>query len=150
MLARWFDDHSDGRFVATLLAIMLIVATIVQPFSLIYTAYHGHSHELKNWWDIWEFTPGLAVLLFVALDWTILPLAYFFTTTSKVSLKVMLGLMLIIVAAGAFDGYFVATERFIAMRLEEVTRYALKVEAAEAEVKAAKSEQKEMLSQQVA
>src|SRR5262245_29214997 len=69
---RFFDEHSDGKFVKTLLISMLLIATVVQPFSLVYTAYGEH---LPNHW--WGWTPALAMLLFVALDWTILPLAYF-------------------------------------------------------------------------
>ena len=53
-----------------------------------------------------------------------MPLAYFFATTNKPALKLMLAIMLIVVTGGAFDGYFTATERLIAMRLEEITRYA--------------------------
>jgi len=145
-LDRMFDGKSDGRFVKRLLIVMLLVATTVQPFSLIYTAYAGHGEfDLSRWW---EYTPGLAVLLFVALDWTIMPLAYFFATTNKPGLKIMLGLMLLVVTAGALDGYFVATERFIAMRLEEITRHALKVEAAKANVVTVKEAQAETLAQQ--
>src|SRR5262245_17338102 len=108
MLARWFDDHSDGRFVATLLAVMLIIATIIQPFSLIYTAF---GENVPDHWRAW--TPALAAALFVALDWTILPLSYFYATTNKPALKIMLALMLVVVSFGAFDGYFVAAERFV-------------------------------------
>src|ERR1700730_12367752 len=93
------DEHCDGRFVKMLLITMLLIATVVQPFSLIYTAYGEH---LPNHW--WTWTPALAVLLFLALDWTILPLAYFFACTPKPGLKVMLGLMLAILAFGAFEG----------------------------------------------
>jgi hypothetical protein len=145
-LDRMFDGKSDGRFVKRILSIMLIAATIVQPFSLIYTAYAGHGDfDIARWW---EYSPALAVLLFVALDWTIMPLSYFFSTTNKPGLKLMLAAMLTVVAAGAFDGYFVATERFIAMRLEEITRYALKVEEAKAEVAVAKDHQREAIDQQ--
>ena len=145
-LDRMFDGKSDGRFVKRLLIVMLLFATAVQPASLIYTAYAGHGDfDIARWW---EYTPALAVLLFVALDWTIMPLAYFFSTTIKPGLKFMLGLMLVVVTGGAFDGYFVATERFIAMRLEEITRHALKVEAAKADVATAKGGQQEMLAQQ--
>jgi hypothetical protein len=145
-LDRMFDGKSDGRFIKRLLVIMLLIATAVQPFSLIYTAYAGHgAFDLARWW---EYTPALAVLLFVALDWTIMPLAYFFATTNKPGLKILLAIMLTVVAGGAFDGYFVATERFIAMRLEEITRHALKVEAAKADIATAKGEQQEMLAQQ--
>ena len=82
LFERLFDEHSDGRFVKTLLITMLMIATVVQPFSLIYTAYNDHLPT--NWW---AWTPALATLLFVALDWTILPLAYFFGTTAKPALK---------------------------------------------------------------
>jgi hypothetical protein len=145
-LDRMFDGKSDGRFVKRILSIMLIAATLVQPFSLIYTAYAGHGDfDIARWW---EYTPALAVLLFVALDWTIMPLSYFFSTTNKPGLKLMLAAMLIVVAGGAFDGYFVATERFIAMRLEEITRHALKVEAAKADVVVAKTAKADALAQQ--
>jgi hypothetical protein len=145
-LDRMFDDKSDGRFVKRLLIVMLLIATAVQPLSLIYTAYHGHGEFDPARW--WEYTPALAVLLFVALDWTIMPLTYFFATTRKPGLKILLGLMIIVVTGGAFDGYFVATERFIAMRLEEITGHALKVEEAKAEVAVAKSQRQDMVEQQ--
>ena len=145
-LDRMFDGKSDGRFVKRILSIMLIAATIVQPFSLVYTAYNGHgSFDASRWW---EYMPALAVLLFIALDWTIMPLSYFFATTREPGLKIMLAIMLTVVAAGAFDGYFVATERFIAMRLEEITRYALKVEAANTNINVAKAARGEALEQQ--
>ena len=41
-LDRMFDGKSDGRFVKRLLVFMLLIATAVQPISLIYTAYAGH------------------------------------------------------------------------------------------------------------
>ena len=41
-LDRMFDGKSDGRFVKRLLIVMLLIATAVQPISLIYTAYSGH------------------------------------------------------------------------------------------------------------
>ena len=125
-LDRMFDGKSDGRFVKRLLIVMLLIATAVQPISLIYTAYSGHGEFDPAKW--WEYAPALAVLLFVALDWTIMPLAYFFATTNKPGLKLMLAIMLIVVTGGAFDGYFTATERLIAMRLEEITRYRLAVD----------------------
>jgi hypothetical protein len=143
LFERLFDEHSDGRFVKTLLIAMLMIATVVQPFSLIYTAYG--THFPASWW---EWTPALATLLFLALDWTILPLAYFFGTTAKPGLKIMLGLMLTVVAVGAFDGYFTATERMIAMRLEEITKHRLAVERAEETLSGIKGERKEMLDQQ--
>ena len=143
LLERLFDEHSDGRFVKTLLISMLLIATVVQPFSLIYTAYGDH---LPHQW--WTWTPALAVLLFLALDWTILPLAYFFATTSKPGLKVMLGLMLAVVAFGAFEGYFTATERLVAMRLEEITKHRLAVERAEAQVERLDGERNKKISQQ--
>ena len=127
-LDRMFDGKSDGRFVKRLLIVMLLIATAVQPISLIYTAYSGHGEFDPAKW--WEYAPALAVLLFVALDWTIMPLAYFFATTNKPALKLMLAIMLIVVTGGAFDGYFTATERLIAMRLEEITRYRLAVDGA--------------------
>lgn len=145
-LDRMFDSKSDGRFVKRLLIVMLLCATVVQPISLIYTAYAGHGEfAWENWW---HYAPALAVALFVALDWTILPLAYFFATTRKPSLKIMLALMLVVVTGGAFDGYFTATERLIAMRLEEVTRHALKVEAAKTDVATEKTVLAAALSQQ--
>ena len=59
-LDRMFDGKSDGRFVKRLLVIMLLIATAVQPFSLIYTAYAGHGQfDITRWW---EYTPALAVL----------------------------------------------------------------------------------------
>jgi hypothetical protein len=143
LFSRWFDEHSDGSFVKTLLIVMLMIATAVQPLSLIYTAYG--THLPTNWW---EWTPALAVLLFLALDWTILPLAYFFATTAKPALKLMLGVMLAVVAVGAFDGYFTATERFISMRLEEITKHGLAVESAEEAFMASKGAQQEMITQQ--
>jgi hypothetical protein len=129
LFERWFDDHSDGKFVKTLLISMLLIATVVQPFSLIYTAYGEH---LPDHW--WAWTPALAMLLFVALDWTILPLAYFFATTHKISLKIVLALMLGIVLFGAFEGYFTATERLIAMRLQDITKHRLALEQHQDEV----------------
>jgi hypothetical protein len=143
LFERLFDEHSDGRFVKTLLITMLMIATVVQPFSLIYTAYNNHLPT--NWW---EWTPALATLLFVALDWTILPLAYFFGTTAKPALKVMLGIMLTVVTVGAFDGYFTATERMIAMRLEEITKHRLTVDGTIEVIEIAKQAQQEMRSQQ--
>jgi hypothetical protein len=125
-----FDEHSDGNFVKTLLITMLAIVTVVQPFSLIYTAYGEH---LPDHW--WAWTPAFAVLLFVALDWTILPLAYFFATTHKIGLKIVLGLMLGIVLFGAFEGYFTATERLVAMRLRDITKQRLALEQAEDEGK---------------
>src|SRR5271169_4005899 len=77
-----------------------------------------------------------------------MPLAYFFSTSNKPGLKFMLGLMLVVVTAGAFDGYFVATERFIAMRLEEITRHALKKEAAKVDVATAEAARAGALKQQ--
>jgi hypothetical protein len=138
LLERWFDEHSDGKFVKTLLISMLLIATVVQPFSLIYTAYGEH---LPDHW--WAWTPALAMLLFVALDWTILPLAYFFATTHKISLKIVLALMLSIVLFGAFEGYFTATERLISMRLQDITKHRLALEQHQDEVaglKAARDE----------
>jgi len=129
LFERWFDEHSDGKFVKTLLISMLLIATVVQPFSLIYTAYGEH---LPDHW--WAWTPALAMLLFVALDWTILPLAYFFATTRKISLKIVLALMIGIVLFGAFEGYFTATERLVAMRLQDITKHRLALERAEDEV----------------
>jgi hypothetical protein len=129
MFERLFDEHSDGKFVKTLLISMLLIATVVQPFSLIYTAYGEHTPH-----DWWKWTPALATLLFVALDWTILPLAYFFATTRKISLKIVLGLMIGIVLFGAFEGYFTATERLIAMRLQDITKDRSRLEQAQEEV----------------
>ena len=143
LFERLFDEHSDGRFVKTLLITMLLIATVVQPFSLIYTAYGEH---LPDHW--WAWTPALAVLLFLALDWTILPLSYFFATTPKPGLKVMLGLMLAVVVFGAFEGYFTATERLVAMRLEEITKHRLAVERAEAQVERLDGERNKKISQQ--
>jgi hypothetical protein len=140
---RLFDEHSDGRFVKTLLVIMLMIATAVQPFSLIYTAYGEH---LPSHW--WSWTPALAVFLFLALDWTILPLSYFFATTPKPGFKIMLGLMLAVVAFGAFEGYFTATERLVAMRLEEITKHRLAVERAEAQVQRLDDERNKKIVQQ--
>jgi hypothetical protein len=140
---RMFDEHSDGKFVKMLLIVMLLIATIVQPFSLIYTAYGEH---LPDHW--WAWTPALAMLLFVALDWTIPPLAYFFATTHKISLKIVLGFMLAIVAFGAFEGYFTATERLVAMRLQDITKHRLAVERADAGVERLKRERDEMKGQQ--
>ena len=145
-LDRMFDGKSDGRFVKRLLVIMLLCATVVQPVSLTYTAYAGQGEfAWENWW---HYMPVLAIALFVALDWTILPLAYFFSTTKKVSLKIMMAIMLTVVAGGAFDGYFTATERLIAMRLEEITRHALKVEAAKLGVETEKGRLAEAQKQQ--
>ena len=145
-LDRMFDGKSDGRFVKRLLIVMLLIATAVQPISLIYTAYSGHgAFDPAKWW---EYAPALAVLLFVALDWTIMPLAYFFATTNKPGLKLMLGLMLIVVTGGAFDGYFTATERLIAMRLEEITRYQLAVDGAIEGVATAEKGREGALAQQ--
>jgi len=101
----------------------------VQPFSLIYTAY---GDNLPTRW--WAWTPALATLLFLALDWTILPLAYFFATTRKIGLKIVLGLMIGLVLFGAFEGYFTATERLIQLRLKEITAYRVKVEHADKQV----------------
>jgi hypothetical protein len=129
LFGRMFDEHSDGRFVKTLLISMLLIATVVQPFSLIYTAY---GENLPNHW--WAWTPALAMLLFLALDWTILPLAYFFATTGKISLKIVLGVMIGIVLFGAFEGYFTATERLIQMRLQGITKQRLELEQAQQEV----------------
>jgi hypothetical protein len=143
MLERLFDEHSDGRFVKTLLVTMLLLATVVQPFSLIYTAF---GENLPDHW--WAWTPALAAALFVALDWTILPLAYFFATTNKPGLKIVLALMLAVVAFGAFDGYFVASERFVALRLKEITMLNLKKAAAEKEVAHRVKERDELKAQQ--
>jgi hypothetical protein len=109
---------------------MLLIATAVQPFSLIYTAY---GDNLPTRW--WAWTPALATLLFLALDWTILPLAYFFATTHKVSLKIVLGTMITLVLFGAFEGYFTATERLIQLRLKDITVYRMNVEDIDSEVK---------------
>jgi hypothetical protein len=140
---RWFDGHSDGNFVRKLLVSMLLIATTVQPLSLLYTAY---GVNLPTDW--WSWTPALAVLLFIALDWTILPLAYHFATTNKPGLKIMLAIMLVVVAGGAFDGYFAATERFIAMRLTEITKHRLALEHAEGEVAILEQERDKMIKQQ--
>ncbi len=142
---RWFDGHSDGNFVRKLLVGMLLIATTVQPLSLMYTAYGTNLPAVTDWW---AWTPALAVLLFIALDWTILPLSYHFATTKKPGLKIMLGIMLGVIAFGAFDGYFAATERFIAMRLSDITKHRLALERAEDEVAALKGEREQMVTQQ--
>jgi hypothetical protein len=129
MFERLFDEHSDGKFVKTLLIGMLLIATVVQPFSLIYTAY---GDNLPHGW--WDWMPALAALLFIALDWTILPLSYFFATTGKIGLKIVLTLMIGVVLFGAFEGYFTATERLIALRLSNITEQSLALEEAKEEV----------------
>jgi hypothetical protein len=143
---RWFDAHSDGQFVKTLLIVMLLIATFAQVPSLIYTAYGDDPFSVVSTW--WGFVPALAILLFVALDWTILPLGYFFAMTRKPGLKVMLGLLLAAVAFGAFDGYFTATERLIAMRLKEITAYRNDVESTKEHVTELEGEREKMLKQQ--
>ena len=60
----------------------------------------------------------------------------------------MVGIMLFVVAGGAFDGYFTATERLIAMRLEEITRHAMNVEEAKANVATEKGRLAEAQAQQ--
>ena len=115
--ARLFDQHGDGDFVKILLPAMLLLATVVQPFSLIYTAYGDNPPT--TWWT---WTPALAVFFFLALDWTITPMGYFFATTAKPALKIVIGLLLAVVAFGAFEGYFTATERLIQLRLSSRRR----------------------------
>jgi hypothetical protein len=142
MFERLFDEHSDGNFVKTLLITMLLIATVVQPFSLIYTAY---GDNLPHGW--WDWMPALAALLFIALDWTILPLSYFFATTGKIGLKIVLTLMIGVVLFGAFEGYFTATERLIALRLSNITKQSLALEEAKEEVVGLTSRLNEMKRQ---
>jgi hypothetical protein len=142
-LERLFDEHSDGRFVKYLLIVMLLIATVTQPWSIIYTAY---GNDLPT--TFWQSIPALALLLFIALDWTILPLGYFFATTAKPGLKIVLALLLAVVAFGAFEGYFTATERLVSMRIHNINAISLDVEHAQAEVDHQKAEREEMLSQQ--
>lgn len=133
-----FDEHTDGRFVKYLLVVMLLIASIAQPFSIIYTAYGD-----KPPTSLWEAVPVLVFLLFIALDWTILPLGYFFSTTAKPSIKFVTAALLVVVAFGAFEGYFTATERLISMRAKEITKLQLALAQADAKLDAKVKERKE-------
>jgi hypothetical protein len=88
------------------------------------------------------------MVFFLALDWTITPLSYFFATTAKPGLKVVLALLLAVVAFGAFEGYFTATERLIQLRLVEITKARLAVENAEDWITKQKANRDEILKQQ--